>query len=653
VRLTEAEVAADPRWRRYGLEAGRHPPLRGWLAAPLRGRGGRPLGLLQLTDRFEGDFSEDDELVLAQLAQLAAAAVEMHQTQAELEARVHERTAELNRTNEALRQEAEQHRRADEVRRQYDALLRAIIEGTTDAVYVKDLQGRYLMINSAGARFLGKAVEAVLGRDDTALFSPETARKIMSQDRQIVASGRTQMVEDVGTAAGVTRVYLSTKGPYRDAQGTVIGLLGISREITERKQAERRLQAEHAVTRALAESATLPDAARKILQAMCEDLGWDMGFFWELDERLDALRCVQVWHAAGVAASELEKTSRELAYSRGMGLPGLVWARGGPVWSADVARDLNILYRGPVAHQEGLRAALACPVRRGEEFLGVIEFFGREMGEPDAALLDALASITSQISQYMERQKVERALHERQREFAIAREIQQGLLPRAAPVLPGLAVAGTSLPAQETGGDYFDFFPLADGALAVAVGDASGHGIGAALLMGATRAYLRALALTHADLGRVLALANRRLSEDVTEDHFITLLLARLGPGGRSLTYSNAGHWPGHVLDFRGQVKAVLDSTGVVLGFDPSAEFPPGSEVALEPGDLVLLCTDGPAEAFSKEGQPFGKERVLDVARAHRHQPPARIVEALCQAARDFSGEQQLDDMTAVVIKVE
>jgi PAS domain S-box-containing protein len=653
VRLTQAEVEAHPRWRSFGAEAGRHPPLRGLLAAPLVGRDGRALGLVQLSDRVEEDFTGEDEVVLTQLAQLAAAAVEMRQTQAELETRVHERTVELTRASEALRQEAAEHRRADEARKQYYSLLRGIIEGTTDAVYVKDVQGRYLMINTAGARFLGKTVQAVVGRDDAALFSPETARKIMEHDRQILAGGQTQTLEDVGKAAGVTRTYLSTKGPYRDGHGTIIGLIGISRDITERKQAQRRLQAEHAVTQALAESSTLPDAARKILQAICENLGWDMGFFWVLDERLDALRCVQVWHAAEVTAPELEKTSRELAYSRGMGLPGQVWARGEPVWSADVTKDLNILYRGPVAHQEGLEAALAVPVRRGEEFLGVIEFFSRAMGEPDAALLDALGSITSQISQFMERQKAERALHERQREFAIAREIQHGLLPRAAPVVAGLAVAGTSYPAQETGGDYFDYFPLADGALAVAVGDASGHGIGAALLMGAARSYLRALALTHADLGQILALANRRLSEDVAEDHFITLLLARLAPGGRSLTYSNAGHWPGYVLDFRGHVKATLDSTGLVLGFDPAAEFPPAAEIALDAGDLILACTDGLAEAFSKEGQVFGKERVLDVARAYRHESPPCIAEALCQAVRDFSDDQQLDDMTAVVIRVQ
>src|SRR6516164_9824315 len=127
------------------------------------------------------------------------------------------------------------------LRQSYD-LLRAVTEGTTDAVYVKDRLGRYLMINTAGARFLGKTVAEVLGKDDTELFSPETARVIMEGDRRIMATGAVRTYEDVGAAAGVTRTYLSTKGPYRDSRGNVIGVIGISCDITERKRAEERFR---------------------------------------------------------------------------------------------------------------------------------------------------------------------------------------------------------------------------------------------------------------------------------------------------------------------------------------------------------------------------------------------------------------------------
>ncbi|MGO9086870.1 MAG: PAS domain S-box protein [Candidatus Sulfotelmatobacter sp.] len=116
-------------------------------------------------------------------------------------------------------------------------LLQGITEGTTDAVFVKDLAGRYLMINSSGARFLGRTAEQVIGKSDVDLFLPEVGRAIMERDRQVVQSGETQTYEEFGTAAGVTRLYLATKGPFRDPGGKVIGLLGICRDITERKRA--------------------------------------------------------------------------------------------------------------------------------------------------------------------------------------------------------------------------------------------------------------------------------------------------------------------------------------------------------------------------------------------------------------------------------
>jgi PAS domain S-box-containing protein len=118
------------------------------------------------------------------------------------------------------------------------SLLRGITEGTTDSIFVKDLQGRYLMINSAGARLLGRTIEEVIGKDDAELFTPENGREIMAADRKVVDAGKTQTYEELGISAGVARTYLSTKGPHRDSKGEIIGLLGICRDITDRKRAE-------------------------------------------------------------------------------------------------------------------------------------------------------------------------------------------------------------------------------------------------------------------------------------------------------------------------------------------------------------------------------------------------------------------------------
>jgi PAS domain S-box-containing protein len=122
------------------------------------------------------------------------------------------------------------------------SLLNAVFEGTSDAIFVKDRQGSYLMINSTGAQFLGLTVEEVIGKDDRELFSPETAFAIMDRDRQLMATGESLTIEETVTAAGVTRTYLTTKGVYRDTKGKVIGLIGISRDITELKRLEEQFR---------------------------------------------------------------------------------------------------------------------------------------------------------------------------------------------------------------------------------------------------------------------------------------------------------------------------------------------------------------------------------------------------------------------------
>jgi sigma-B regulation protein RsbU (phosphoserine phosphatase) len=251
------------------------------------------------------------------------------------------------------------------------------------------------------------------------------------------------------------------------------------------------------------------------------------------------------------------------------------------------------------------------------------------------------------------RQHAEQALRARAHEFALARQIQQALVPRAVPQLPGFTIAGACQPAQETAGDYWDAIPLPCGRCAIAIGDVSGHGIGAALMMVETRACLRAL-LTHADLSQILALINKHLRTDfLSTDRFVTLLLLAIDPRTRCLTYSNAGHCPAYVLDRQGEVRAILQATAPPLTVESEDDFPSGPVTVLQPGDIVFLWTDGLSETESAEGKLFGCQRALEVVRTHRHKEPEHILESLFRARRDFAGNQaQVDDVTAVIIKV-
>ena len=235
-------------------------------------------------------------------------------------------------------------------------------------------------------------------------------------------------------------------------------------------------------------------------------------------------------------------------------------------------------------------------------------------------------------------------------EIRLAQQIQQKLFPAAPLPLPGLDIAGASFPAEATGGDYFDYVPMPDGGLAVVIGDVCGHGFGPALLMAELRAYLRAFLLTRTDVSEIVRLLNVALAGDT--DRFVTLLIARLDPGTRSLTYAGAGHLPGFVFDAAGNVKARLESTGFPLAVTPDGEYTAEQAPALEPGELALLLTDGIVEAHGPAEIVFGMDRVLGLVKQHHDRGAREILNALFEGVRAHCGPGvQLDDMTAIVIK--
>ena len=252
-----------------------------------------------------------------------------------------------------------------------------------------------------------------------------------------------------------------------------------------------------------------------------------------------------------------------------------------------------------------------------------------------------------------ERKRAERELRQNQEQFRVAREIQQRLFPKAAPALPGFDIAGASYPAEATGGDYFDFLPMLHERLGIIAGDVTGHGVGPALLMAETRAYLRVLTGRREDTGEILTRANSVLAEDIGQERFITLFMARLDPRTRSLAYASAGHPTAYVLNAAGQIKRTLPRTGVPLGVHADTVYVSSPEVQLEAGDLVLLLTDGVEESISPDNTLFGTERTLEVVRGVAGKCAREIVEALYEAVRQFSqNAPQVDDVTAIVIKV-
>ena len=175
------------------------------------------------------------------------------------------------------------------------------------------------------------------------------------------------------------------------------------------RASQRRHAAEYATARVLADSVGLAEAMPRILEAICVTLGWEHGALWQVDPKADVLRCVALWHVSDARFEEFEALSRELTFPSGVGLPGRVWASGRPAFIADAPHDSNFP-RGEVAAREGLHAAFGFPILLGPSVLGVMEFFSREIREPDEALLEMLETIGSQIGQFIERRRAEEQL---------------------------------------------------------------------------------------------------------------------------------------------------------------------------------------------------------------------------------------------------
>ena len=176
--------------------------------------------------------------------------------------------------------------------------------------------------------------------------------------------------------------------------------------VMQRKKAERRLAIQYSVVRVLAETATLKEITPKIIEAICETTGWDMGAIWFIDRKANLLRCVDCWHLPTVDVSEFEAITREVTFVSGVGLPGRIWASGKPEWSIDVTMDANFP-RAPYAVRAGLHGAFGFPIMFEGGVLGVIEFFSREIRHVDEELLQMFNAIGSQIGQFMERKRVE------------------------------------------------------------------------------------------------------------------------------------------------------------------------------------------------------------------------------------------------------
>ena len=326
--------------------------------------------------------------------------------------------------------------------------------------------------------------------------------------------------------------------------------------------------------------------------------------------------------------------------------------RGKSVLTSDAQHDPRFA-SGTVVLQ-GVRSVLAVPLGVSEKVFGIIyadsPIAEGRFTEDHLKVLTTLASVAA-IRVENARLVEARFQQERlERELQLAMEIQQRFQPTAPPVVAGYEFQGISFPCYEIGGDYYDFIKRDDGRLVIALGDVSGKGTAAALLMSSLHAAIHAQTGSHDTLVETISAVNRYLAENIPPNRFVTLFYAELDPESGALSFLNAGHNPPLIVHAAGTVEQ-LASGGLPLGIKADADYREG-RTTMQMGDVLCIYSDGVTEAASPNGEEFGPTRLYEVVSRNVDASAAGIRDRIESALTKFSqGTQAADDITLVIVK--
>jgi sigma-B regulation protein RsbU (phosphoserine phosphatase) len=344
----------------------------------------------------------------------------------------------------------------------------------------------------------------------------------------------------------------------------------------------------------------------------------------------------------------------EIRMPTGSGIAGYVAATGDTLNIADAYFDTR--FNPDIDKVTGYRtrSILCMPMKnRGGTIVGVFQLLNKRSGAftaDDESVLDALsvhAAIAVENARLYEQERQKIAM---EKDLQAAREVQMTLIPKRVPEVAGYRFAAVTIPAREVGGDLYDFTAKEPGQLAVCLGDVSGKGLAASLLMANVQATLRDQAFTAAPASECVRRSNMLLFQNTGNEKFVTLFYALLDPASGSLTCCNAGHERPFLIRSGGEISR-LTAGGTVLGI--LEDYPYEQEtVTLRPGDLVLIFSDGVSEAMNSSGEQLGEGPIQAVLKKHHGGDPEGLKEALIAAVRTHAaGAPQADDITIVVVK--
>ena len=491
--------------------------------------------------------------------------------------------------------------------------LERFFELSTELLFIAGFDGTCRHVNPALQRMLGCAEEECLSRCLLDFVHPEdrqASRRFL--DRTAAEASAVVLDNRCLTADGSTRRISWTIVPIAEEQA----LYGMGRDVTDREP-----------------SFLTSDEKLRTISDSALDAVVMMDQFGRVVHWNPAAERMFGYHQEEIHGRSVHETLLSNQELQGQELHG---APLGPKTPPGTVAELNV---GHVIQLNALR-------KDGNEFPIEMAVSSFEV--------DGQWWATAIIRDITDRKRAERQLYERKVQLLAAQRIQRHLLPDSAPVVPGFDIAGATYPAEFAAGDHFDYLTMPGNGVGVVISDVSGHGFAPALLVASTQTLLQKLAETNNDVGEILTEANAFLAGETEDDRFVTVFLGRIDPMSRSFSYASAGHPTGYVIRANGQVKANLESTAFPLAVLPDTVIPKAPSVVLEPGDTVILLSDGVLECRSPEEQPFGSRRVIDLVRNHRDRSAREIIDRLYRGVCEFAGSESLwDDVTAIVVKVE
>jgi signal transduction histidine kinase len=394
-----SDSTTDPRCDQSAVALAR---IHGQIVLPLIGDEGLVLGTLQVATPDTLDREQVDLRPLESLASHTARALDgLNQVE------------EIRRLNQSLEEQAAELVKSEAALREQTRILQSVLDCMGEGVVVADRDARLLVFNPAAERILGR--RPGLSETDRwdplhRVYQPDRSTPYAMEDLPLYRAIRGEALDQVEVYIAHPSLQdgswmLVNARPLRDDHGEAQGGLVVFHDITRRKNFERRLAAQYAATRVLAEVDSLKEATPQIMEIIGQRLDWDFGLFWRVDQGTHQLRCVTVWRRPGPSFAGFEELSRKITFAPGFGLPGRVWAARAAAWISDIAQDANSPRREAAA-ADGLQSGFAVPVLARGECLGVFEFFSRELRSPDVELLEMMTNLGTQIGQFIERHQM-------------------------------------------------------------------------------------------------------------------------------------------------------------------------------------------------------------------------------------------------------